>query len=396
MRQSGGDARVPLLEIAWSYLKLGATAFGGPLILKEIRWLALKKRWLSESELNHGFGMVQLYPGPIGMDFVTYIGYRLRGVPGGLIAAAAFLFPAFWLMVLLSHLYLRYGKLPEVSNIFLGLEALVLGLLFNYLLELLSKSVSTWRHALLAVAAFAALLVGLNPLYIVAAALLFGAGILSPRGGEGAETCSFSQKPPLRRVLAIGAVAGTVIFTALLCLFSDSLLGRMGLAFFKIGSIAFGSGATILPLIQAEVVSVNEWLTPSQFADGIALGQVTPGPFLITATFAGYKMLGFQGAVLSTFAIFSPSIAMTLVFTELLERHKNHQRLKGALAGVMASFAGLLGILIIGIGKVALHGPASYVFAALAFAASRFLGLNAALVFAAGLPLWGAVSFLAP
>jgi chromate transporter len=127
----------------------------------------------------------------------------------------------------------------------------------------------------------------------------------------------------------------------------------------------------------------------SQFADGIALGQITPGPFLITATFIGYKLAGFWGGLLATFAIFSPSFAMTLVFTEVFARIGNLKAVRGALAGVMASFVGLLAVVLLQLGGVALTTPAAFALAGAAFVAVRWFKVDILWVFLGGLAVWG-------
>ena len=129
----------------------------------------------------------------------------------------------------------------------------------------------------------------------------------------------------------------------------------------------------------------------NQFADGIALGQITPGPFLITATFIGYKMGGLLGAALATFAIFSPSFAMTLVFTEVFAHLRNLRAVRGALAGVLASFVGMLAVAVLQLGSVALTVPTAFALAGAAFIAVRFFKLDILWVFAGGLLLWGSL-----
>ena len=143
-----------------------------------------------------------------------------------------------------------------------------------------------------------------------------------------------------------------------------------------------------MPLLQAEAVNAHGWLTLRQFADGIALGQVTPGPFLITAAFVGFKVGGLAGATLATFGIFSPSFAMTLIFTEVFGRVRDLRAVRGALAGVLASFVGLLAMVTLQLGRVALTTSAALALAGAAFVAVRFFKLDLLLVFVGGLAVW--------
>jgi chromate transporter len=144
----------------------------------------------------------------------------------------------------------------------------------------------------------------------------------------------------------------------------------------------------ILPLLRAEVVDQLQLLTPTQFADGVALGQVTPGPFLITVTFIGYKVAGVFGAVAATAAIFSPTFALTLIFTQIYNRVRNSTVIKGALAGVLAAFVGMLVMITYQMAQTGIRGWLTAVFAIAAFCAVRFLKLQIVWVFLIGLALW--------
>ncbi|TAL15930.1 chromate efflux transporter [bacterium] len=386
--------RVRLREIALAYLGVGATAFGGPVVIQKLRKMPASRKWLTEKEMDEGLSLVQLYPGTIGMDLVAYTGYRLRGATGAVVATTSFALPSFLLILLLSWLYFTFGTLPWMPSLFLGLEALVIGILCNLLIDLGRSNLRTTGRAIVGAAAFGALLFKMNAIAIVFLALALGALFLRPKAREEHFGEDVEESAGPKRWLGIGAVTGAVFAAVLAALAIPSLMSSMGLVFFKIGSVAFGNGATILPLIQADVVNKHQWLTPGQFADGIAMGQITPGPFLITAAFVGYKMAGAAGAALATFAIFSPSIAMTLVFTELFRHVRHLEGARGALAGVMASFVGLLALMVIQLGSHALKGPKEFIFAALALAGVRYLKLDAALVFAAGLSLWAIVSMI--
>jgi chromate transporter len=387
--------RVPLLTIALAYLRVGTTAFGFT-ILQQLKSLALGRGWLTEEEFNEGLALVQLYPGPMMVDLTAYIGYKLRGIPGALLATLGFILPSYLLMLILSALYFAAGILPWVHPLFLGLEALVVGVIFNITLDFGARNLSSRVQPVIALLAFVALLFKANAILIVLIALALGALLIRPAAGAakagGAAKLPHTTAPIARtRWLGIGAVVVTVLAVAAFAWSLQSEVGTMSLVFFKIGSVAFGNGTTIIPLIQADVVDANHWLTLNQFADGIALGQITPGPFLITAAFVGYKMGGVFGATLATFAIFSPSFAMTLIFTEVFARVRNLQAVRGALAGVLASFVGLLAVVLLQLGSVALTTPAAFALAAAAFVAVRYFKLDVVWVFVGGIVLWAAL-----
>ncbi len=378
--------QVSLQKILLEYFLVGLTAFSMA-ILQKLKSLVMKNRWMSEEEMNEGLALVQLYPGPIMVDFTAYVGYKLRGVPGAVMATSGFILPSFFMMLALSSLYFAAANLSWIHVLFAGLEALVIGVIFNVTIDLGARALKGKVEAVIALIAFAALLMKLNAIWIVLSALIFGGLFIRPAGKKPILPCAESSTP-LTRWLGIAVVSGVIIGGALFAFFLKSDVGSLGLSLFKIGSVAFGNGTTIIPLIQSDVVDGHHWLTMSQFVDGIALGQITPGPFLITAAFIGYKMGGVFGAALATFAMFSPSFAMTLIFSEIFVRVRNIRAVRGALAGVLASFVGMLAFVILQLSEATLKVPAAFVFAALAFVAVRWLDLDILVVFGVGSALW--------
>lgn len=388
--------RISLWSIFRSYFIVGLTAFGMA-ILQKLKALVMNNHWLSEEEMNEGLAMVQLYPGPLMVDFTAYVGYKLRGVFGAILATIGFILPSFVLMSVLSAFYFAAGYLPWVHPLFLGLEALVVGVLFNVTLEMGGRNIQQPTQAVIMLLAFAALLFKVNAVLIVLVALAIGAMLIRPASSKNAAADKPAPKIEpfaVKRWTGIGAVVVVIFAVVVLAWSLKSEIGGLALSLFKIGSVAFGNGSAIIPLIQAEAVDSHSWLTRSQFADGVALGQITPGPFLITATFIGYKLAGFWGGLLATFAIFSPSFAMTLVFTEIFARIRNLKPVRGALAGVMASFVGLLAVVLLQLGGVALTTPAALALAMAAFIGVRYFKIDILWVFLGGLAVWGGLLVL--
>ncbi|MEN6584523.1 MAG: chromate efflux transporter [Sulfuricella sp.] len=376
---------VPLRTIFLAFLQVGMTAYGMA-ILQKLRALVIRRGWLTEEETNEGLAMVQIYPGPIMVDFTAYVGYRLRGVPGALLAVLGFVLPAFVLVVLLSAAYFAWGDLPWLHKLFLGLEALVIGVLANVTLNLGQQAIKGRVEVFIALAAFVALLFKVNAILVPLAALALGALAIAP--GKGAAPLTPATTTSTRRLATVSALALGVIASAVAAALSATQLGQLALSLFKIGSVAFGSGMAIISVMQAEVVQAHGWVSQREFLDGLALGQITPGPILLTAAFIGYKLGGVMGAALATFAIFSPSVAMTLVFTEVFGRIKHMQRVRGALAGVLAAFVGLLAATLVQLGGATLDGPVMFAFAGAAFVATRWFDLDIGWVFGGGLVLW--------
>ena len=292
---------------------------------------------------------------------------------------------AFVLVVALSAAYFAGGELPWVHKLFLGLEALVIGVLANVTLNLGQQAINGRVEVFIALAAFVALLFKVNAILVPLAALALGALAIAP--GKGAAPSPHVAATSTRRLVATTALALAVIASAVAAGLSGKL-GQLALSLFKIGSVAFGSGMAIISVMQAEVVQTHGWVSQREFLDGLALGQITPGPILITAAFIGYKLGGVMGAALATFAIFSPSIAMTLVFTEVFGRIKHMKRVRGALAGVLAAFVGLLAATLVQLGGATLDSSVMVAFVAAAFVATRWFALDIGWVFGGGLALW--------
>lgn len=384
--------QISLWAIFSAYFIIGLTAFGMAIIQK-IRTMVIDKHWLSEEEVNEGMGMVQLYPGPLMVDFSAYVGYKLRGVIGAILATTGFILPTFVLMSILSAFYFSAGELAWVHALFLGLEALVVGIVLNVTLEMGGRNLQSRTQAVIMLLSFAALSFKVNSVLIVLVALALGAWLIRPAAGAGkmaeaGKPASKVQPVSLKQWAGIGAVVAVILAVVAFSWSLKSEIGGLALSLFKIGSVAFGNGFTIISLLQAEAVEAHPWLTMSQFADGVALGQITPGSILIIATFLGYKIAGFWGGLLATFAIFSPSFAMTLIFTEVFTRIRDLKAVRGALAGVMASFVGLLVVVLLQLGGVALTSPAAFALAGAAFVAVRWFKLDILWIFLGGLTIW--------
>lgn len=385
--------QVSLRRIFSAYFIVGLTAFGMA-ILQKLKKLVLQNHWLTEEEMNDGLAMVQLYPGPIMVDFTAYAGYKLRGVPGALVATLGFITPTTLLVLVLSSIYFQYGSLPWAQSLFIGLEALVVGVVLNVTLDFGKRAIKGKIEALIMLAAFAGLAFKLNAAWIVITALLFGAFFIRPKSSKkklsptDEKTIQATQSKRSRWGGVILAT-GIVLLVAAFSWFLSGDTGRMRLSFFKIGSIAFGNGMTILPLVQADAVDTYHWLSTRQFIDGIAISQITPGPFLVIATFIGYKLGGIWAALLATFAMFSPSFIMTLVMTKIYGQVQNLAFVKGALAGVLAGFVGMLAMIILQLGRSGVTGPASLTLAAATFVAVRWFKVDILWVFLGGVTLWG-------
>ena len=341
-----GDASAPdpsLGSLFWSFLRLGLAAFGGPAMVAYIRDLAVrKKHWLTAESFADGTALCQSIPGATAMQTAAYVGLRARGVAGALAAFVGFGLPAFLLMVALSGVYGVSRNLQPVVAAFRGLQVVVVALMANAVVTFGRSSIKNWRDLLVAIGAVTFLVLHGNPILAivgsagVSVALYVGANLpLRPSHSIGQPKGQKVGRLILPAVL-IGGTVLAVLFVA------NRQLFDLALVMLKVDLSAFGGGFASVPVMLQQVVGVRHWIDSKTFMDGIALGQVTPGPIVITATFVGYQVAGMVGAVVATVAVFSPSFLMVLVTVPYFDRLQRSLVFRRALRGILASFVGLL------------------------------------------------------
>jgi chromate transporter len=300
----------------------------------------------------NALSLAQILPGATGVTLMGYIGQKLQGGWGGILMPFAFAFPAMAAITVLAWAYFSFGELKFVHSIFMGLGAMVVALLVNATL-MMGKSVfqGTDRDAFKGIAIAALSFLGIlylrwNVVYIILLSGALGA-LLFYIGGAGVP--EQPRKHPNAGIdvpTAFGwrNLVPTALLVVLLAVVFGLVDGTWTLfaTFFKIGSFAFGGGFTAIPLIQGVVVDGMHWLDLKAFRDGIALGQITPGPVFITATFIGYKVQGIVGAVIATIGIFIPSLTAMMLLSRAHSRIKNLGIVKAVIRGFLSGFIGLL------------------------------------------------------
>ena len=329
-----------LVKIFFSYLRLGLTAFGGPAMVAYIKRMTVdREHWIDEKSFCEGVSFCQMIPGATAMQTSAYVGLRIRGWAGALASFIGFGMPAFVIMVLLSAFYVQTSTLPASLAIFRGLKVITVAIVANAAISFGRASVKTWLHCMIAMIAAGLFFLGVNPSLVI---LLSGLiGFIFVRGEAPAprstEIVTF-HKISSASIWLI-AFAGVIFF--LLYLFHREFFD-LALTMTRIDLFAFGGGFASLPLMFHEVVDVHGWLNSSTFLNGIALGQVTPGPIVITATFVGYLVYGFWGAVIATFGIFVSSFMIVIGLTPYFDRIRDSPDFYRINSGILFSFAGLL------------------------------------------------------
>ena len=351
-------------------LKLGATAYGGPGMISHIKEMAVKEKgWVKEGEFMRGLALCQLIPGATMVQIVTYIGYRVRGIWGALAAAVAFVLPAFVAILILSAIYFRFHSLSFIQALFNGLGAIVVAIILNACITFGRPILKDWKVILIAVLSFVAFFLRWNFVLIFVLAAIAGL-LLHPKIPQAKAPPSGGA--PLQVVKEkehriVGLLAAVICVVLALSYLIDSNMTALSLSLSKIGALAFGGGFTAIPLIQYEMVDRFHWLSTKEFLDGIALGQVTPGPVLITATFVGYKVSSFLGAFMATIGVFFPSFFILVLLIPYHDRLKGIEKVRMMEQGILGSFIGMLALVLYNFGSTSLVDIPRILMAAAAF-----------------------------
>ena len=358
-------------------------------MLQQLKTLVVGRKWLTQAEMDEGLAMVQLYPGPIMFNLATYSAYRIKGFTGALLATFLFVLPSYLLMVLLSWLYFNYGNVTWVHPLFIALEAMVVGIIVHITFDFADRYIDDGKTAFIAAMAFVLLLYKINAFWVILLAvglglLFFRRDKMSVQGEKQPQHISIPGEWKWRLAAMMVSVSVFIAFIALAFIYKNEL-STLFLSMFKVGAVAFGNGMTIMPLLQQEAVMSHHWLSMQQFADGIAFGQITPGPFLITATFIGYKVAGLLGSLLATIGMFYPSFFYTIVMSEIYSKIKDYLFIRRGLKGILAAFTGMLFFVLLSMGKVSLVSPAAYIWAVGALIAVRYYALNILWIFLGGI-----------
>jgi chromate transporter len=361
-------AQKPTLpELLKAALYVGSVGYGGPAILALMKKVIVhEKKWIAEEEFMNALSLSQILPGATGVTLFGYIGHKLRGGWGGILVPFTFAFPAMAAITVLAWAYFTYGDLKFVHSIFLGLGAMVVALLINATL-MMGKSVfqGMGGNAFKGIAIAALSFTGIhflrwNVVYIILLSGALGALFFYRNGGVPQGAMPHPSKTDtdapevrgLRRFLPPAALAAALAVVFRLVDGTWTIFAT----FFKIGSFAFGGGFTAIPIIQHVVVDGMRWLDLTAFRDGIALGQITPGPVFITATFIGYKVQGLVGALIATIGIFTPSLAAMTLLSRAHAKVKDLRIVKVVIKGFLSGFIGLLLSVVLQFGVQSLVG----------------------------------------
>ena len=395
-----------------SLLKIGTVGFGGGFaVISQIRSLVVhQRRWLTEEDFAGGFALAQSLPGTAAGNMATYVGLRLRGWRGAAVAITGFILPSMLMMIVLAILYRHLRYLPDTDRLFRGLNAAVVALVIVTAWRIGRNTLyKPWQWLLAVVSCLVVAFFSATVIEVVMAAGLVGIfidsfaekqlkklgqlrGVASRRKRISARLTLQRRRRRLRNTHFVGGyltramaeervrqaelnaarkkelqrnrtkkdettkLSSLVLLGASMPIFTKvALLLLLSTIFLRMGAITFGGGFVMIPLIEAEVVDSHHWLTHQEFVDAAALGQITPGPVLIMATFIGYRVAGTLGAIVATISIFLPSFLMTVVAGSSLARFQNNKIVQSFLKGVTPAVVGLLVAAGISIGRAGIH-----------------------------------------
>jgi chromate transporter len=367
--QCDADHQMPSWrEVFLYFLFLGFVNIGGPVaqITMMFNHMVEKQRWLSKDRFIKIMAFCHMLPGPEALQLAIYVGYLKRKVLGGILAGLTFILPGAIAMIVLSWLYIRYGKLPQVVDTLYVLKPAVLGIIAAGIIKLGRAAIRNFFLAVLLVGAFLAMRFGgINFLLI-----LLIAGVLN---------LIVDQGWPLVKKAAptLPAMIGGV---GVLLPLSDSRLFQVAWLFLKTGLLSFGGAYASLVFVQRGAVAQYHWLSDGQLLDGVALSVATPGPFMLFTTFVGYIASGVVGAILATFFVFLPSFIFVIVGVHYIEKVRENRKIQAFLAGVSAAVVGVIAVVSLDLVPEALVDWPTVGIAIAAFLLIAFLKRDVALV----------------
>jgi chromate transporter len=342
--QDNAAPQVRIWDLVRYYLYLGSLGFGGPVALcgQMEKELVQDRKWVTKDELREGIAVCQSLPGPLAIQVGIYVSYLRGGFWGAWAGGWAFILPNFVIVATLGALYVHFGDLPPVRAIFYGVSPAVIALILHSCYRLAKLGMEDALQWIIA----GACLVITVAVQAEVAILFIAAGIIGIlyygtlfRTARAKMLPFFAAAPA--GVSAIGAPSG-------------SILAKLLVFFLKAGSLTFGSGLVIVPFLEKGLVQQTGWLDERQFLVAVAMGMLSPGPVVITATFVGYLVGGFWGSLVSTFGIFLPSFLLVLIVAPILIRHRANRNVQGFVKGAYAAAIGtILGAAIL-LGKIAI------------------------------------------
>jgi chromate transporter len=346
--------KVPLIYLFLTFLRIGATSWGGFMaLISMIQKRIVEKDGMIENEtILEGVSLASVLPGPMAVNVVSFVGYKLGGVKGALVSIAGVLLPSFLLMLVLSHVYLKFGDIPAMNHFFAGILPAVAAVIVSVAVSMGEKNVRDFPQALIAMAA--AFIVLFSKSYLTTLAVLFASGTIGYFYYMQPNATKPESKPQKETQLIEKTGRGQILAFMLIALFGAATFFYAGqnallnlhrqifLTFSTMSLTQFGGGYVIIPTMQKIIVDGMKWVSNKEFVDAIAMGQITPGPIFVSATFVGYKLSGFPGALNATLSIFLPAAFLTMVCTRFFNQISKSAQLAAVFKGLRPAIIGMI------------------------------------------------------
>lgn len=336
-----------LSELTSVFWRIGWLSFGGPAAQISLmhKTLVSDRQWLSEQQFLNALGFCMLLPGPEAMQLCTYAGWRLRGIPGGLIAGLLFVVPGACVIFVLAALYTTFGALPSVQLAFLGIKAAVLIIVIEALINLSRRALKYWGHWAIAGLSFVSIFAFDLPFPVIISC----AAVIGYLTGKAVQPTPIETTVPLARTLLI-VVIGLALWLLPLTLLPGGFLTQIGWFFSTLAVVTFGGAYAVLAYMAQAVVNDFSWVTPEQMIDGLGLAETTPGPLILVTQFtsyiAGHNLHGhgvaIAAALIALWVTFAPCFLWIFAGAPYVDRISANPRLAGALAGITAAVVGVI------------------------------------------------------
>jgi chromate transporter len=334
---AGGPTRGSIPELVRYFLRLGALGFGGPVALCGLmeKELVQDRGWLTRAEMRDAIAVSQSMPGPLAIQVGIFISYMRGGFWGAWAGGWAFILPNFLIVAALGALYVHFGGLSWMTAIFYGVSPCVIALILHSCWRLGKLGMEDrfqWAVAIVSLIVTVAVQAEVAILFIAAGVcgvLYYGSLVRrTPVAPLAALAAPVAPNAPI----AVGTTQAA----------SLPIVGKLLAFFLKAGALTFGSGLVIVPFLEKGLVQETHWLNPREFLVAVAIGMMSPGPVVITATFVGYLVAGFWGSLAATIGIFLPSFLMVLIVAPILLRHRGNPNVQGFVKGAFAAAIGTI------------------------------------------------------